>query len=159
HGPIRWTGGPQPHIPYSRYLRALTPGPIAELLQVVAFDLPPIRQIEDIGTLPFYEERALVSGSHMAHELRIAKPAISHDHRRRHFHTASAECHHASIQHALDPAQFVAARCPRAWGVGPTDGKVDGDDQLALTDHYDQQHPVNAREHPVFLAAPPGTHQ
>jgi hypothetical protein len=55
--------------------------------------------------------------------------------------------------------QFVAARSPRARGVRPTDGKVDGDDQLALADHYDQQHPVNAREHPVFLAAPPGAHQ
>jgi hypothetical protein len=47
--------------------------------------------------------------------------------------------------------QFVATRHPRPRGVRPTDGKVDGDDQLALADHHDKQHPVNAREHPVFL--------
>ena len=34
HRAIRWTGGPQPHITHSRYLRAVTPGPIAVRLQV-----------------------------------------------------------------------------------------------------------------------------
>src|SRR5262249_27679510 len=39
---------------------------------------------------------------------------------------------------------------------GPTDGKVDGDDQLALTDDHDQEDPINTGEYPVFLATPPG---
>ena len=55
--------------------------------------------------------------------------------------------------------QFVAARRPRACGVGPTDGKVDGHDQLALANDHDQEDPINTREHPVFLATPPGAHQ
>ena len=67
-------------------------------------------------------------------------------HRRRQLHAASAESRHASIQHALQPVQFVAARCPRACGVWPTDGKVDGDAQLAIADNHDKQHTVNARD-------------
>ena len=39
HRAIRWTGGPQPHITHSRYLRAVTPGPIAVRLQVIAHEL------------------------------------------------------------------------------------------------------------------------
>src|SRR5215475_8025668 len=53
HRPIRRTGGPQPRIAYPRHLLALPPGPIAVLLQVVALDLAPIGQLEDIRTLPF----------------------------------------------------------------------------------------------------------
>src|SRR5215471_19156604 len=60
HGPIRRTGGPQPRIAHAGDLRALTPEPIAELLQVVALDLAPIGQVEGVGTLPFHEERPLV---------------------------------------------------------------------------------------------------
>jgi hypothetical protein len=75
---------------------------------------------------------------HVAHELRIAKPTIGDDHRRRQLHAASAESHHASIQHALEPVQFITARRPRACGVWPTDGKVNGDDQLAITDDHHQ---------------------
>jgi hypothetical protein len=41
----------------------------AVLLQVVALDLPPVWQFEDIRTLPFHEERALVGGGPMMHEL------------------------------------------------------------------------------------------
>src|SRR4029453_11681019 len=60
HRPIRWTGGPQPHIAHSRHVRALTPGPIAGLLQVTPLDLAPIRPLEGAGTLPFDEECPLV---------------------------------------------------------------------------------------------------
>jgi hypothetical protein len=95
----------------------------------------------------------------MAHELRIAKPAIRDDHRRGHRHTASAESRYASIQHDLHPVQFVAARCARALRVGPTDGKVDGDDQLAITDDHDQQHTINTRKYPFFLTTLPGAYQ
>ena len=158
HRAIRRTGGPQPRIAHAGDLRAVTPGPIP-LLQVVPLDLAPVWQCEDIGTFPFDEEGTLVRHSHVAHELRIAKPTIGDDERRGQRHTAPTKGCYAPIQHALYPVQFIAARSPRACGVRPTDGKVDGDDQLALADHDDQQHPVNAREHPVFLATPPGAHQ
>src|SRR5262245_36741480 len=76
HGPIGWTGSPQPGIPHARHVRALTPGPRAGLLQVTPLNLAPIRQLEGVGTLPFHEERTSVDGSHMVHELGITKPAV-----------------------------------------------------------------------------------
>jgi hypothetical protein len=95
----------------------------------------------------------------MAHEFRIAEPAIRDDHRRRQVHAASAKGRQASIQHALYPVQFVPARRPRAGGVGPTDGKVDGDDQLALAKDHNQQDSINTGEHPVFLPTPAGANK
>src|SRR5262245_11568549 len=67
---------------------------------------------------------------HVAHELRIAKPTIRDEQQRSQRHTTSSECRHASIQHDLYPVQFVPTRCPRAGGIGPTDGKVDGHQQF-----------------------------
>src|SRR5215510_6641294 len=82
HGAIRWARRPQPRIAHPRHLLTIPPRPFAVLLQVVALDLAPIGQCEGVGTLPFYEERPLVGRGYMAHELRIAKPTIRHDHRR-----------------------------------------------------------------------------
>src|SRR5262244_1626433 len=76
HGAIRRTGRPQPRIAHPRHLLARSPGPIALLLQVLPLDLVPIGQCKGVGTLPFHKERPLVSRRDMAHELRIAKPAI-----------------------------------------------------------------------------------
>jgi hypothetical protein len=126
------------------------------LLQVVAFDLPPIEHIEAIGALPFHEERALVDGRHRGQELGSTQPAIRDDYRRWQCHAAAAACCNASIEPALHPAPFVTARRPRTWRGGPMDGKVDGHHQLALANDHDQQHPIKAREHPVRLATPQG---
>src|SRR5262249_44849666 len=81
HGAIRRTGRPQPRIAHPRHLWARPPGPIAGLLQVTPLDLAPVWQREGVGTLSFHEECPLVGRRDMAHELRIAKPAIGHDHR------------------------------------------------------------------------------
>src|SRR5215813_11182500 len=97
---IRRTGGPQPRIAYPRHLLARLPGPLAVLLQVMPLDLPPIGQCEGVGTLPFHEERALMDRRDMAHELRIAKPAIGDNDPRGQRHAASAESCQAPIQHA-----------------------------------------------------------
>src|SRR5262249_5882103 len=70
-----------------------------------------------------------------------------------------AKSRHASIQHVLYPVQLVAAWRPRACGVGPPDGKVDGHHQFALTNDDHQEDPINAGEHPVFLAAPPSANE
>src|SRR5919198_4239915 len=72
HRAIRRTCGPYPCIAHPRHLLAIPPRPIAVLLQVVALDLPPIGQLEDIDTLPFHQAGALVCRRHMPHELRIA---------------------------------------------------------------------------------------
>src|SRR5262252_5960168 len=92
HRAVCWTGRPQPRIAHPRHLRARPPGPIAGLLQGTPLDLAPVWQREDIGTFPFYQESALVGAGQMAHELRIAKPTIRHDHRRGQLDAASAEC-------------------------------------------------------------------
>src|ERR1041385_5762037 len=76
HGAIRRTGRSQPHIAHPRDLRAVTPGPIAGLLQVTPLDLAPVWQREDISAFAFDQEDALVGGGHTAHELRIAEPTI-----------------------------------------------------------------------------------
>src|SRR5262245_59727068 len=65
HRAIRRTGRPQPCIAHTGYLRALTPGPLALVLQVVALDLSPIGQCEGVGTLPFHKERPLVGSGYM----------------------------------------------------------------------------------------------
>src|SRR5438874_438708 len=64
HRTIGRTGGSQPCIAHARHLLAIPPRPGA-MLQVVAFDVSPIGQIEDIGTLPFHQERALMGGGYM----------------------------------------------------------------------------------------------
>src|SRR5437763_15595497 len=74
HGAIRRTGGAQPRIAHPRHLLAIPPRPIVVLLQILALNLPPIGQLEDKRTFPFHEHGALVGGSHVTHELRIAKP-------------------------------------------------------------------------------------
>src|SRR5262249_39442081 len=53
-----------------------------------------------------------------------------HDYGRGQRDTASAECCHAAIEHALHPAQFVAARCPRAVGSGCRMAKSTGTTSL-----------------------------
>src|SRR4029450_5703847 len=60
HRAIRRTGGPQPCIAHSRDLLTMSPRPLAVLLQFMALDLPPIGQVEGVGTLPFYQEDDLV---------------------------------------------------------------------------------------------------
>src|SRR5688572_14391177 len=159
HRSIRRTGGPKPCIVQPRHLRAVTPGPIALMLQVTPLDLAPVWQLEDIRTFPFHEEGSLMGGGHMAHELRITKPTIRDDHRRRQYQAASAQSRHASIQHHLHPAQFVAARPSRARGIRTTDSKVYGDHQFAIANNHDAQNAINTGEYPVFLGTPPSTHE
>src|SRR5262249_33607226 len=159
HCPIAGTGGPQPHITHSRHLRALTPGPLTGLLHVTPLDLAPIGQFESVGTLPFYEERPLVGRRDMAHELRIAKPAIGHNHWRRQCHATSAERRHASIQHELEPVQFVAARRPGTYGVRSPDGKVDRDNQFTLAIPPTRRDPTTPGNSRVSCPLPPGPHR
>src|SRR5256712_4545178 len=52
HRAIRRTGRPQPRIAHARDLRAVPPGPIALLLQVLPLDLAPVCQLEDIRAFP-----------------------------------------------------------------------------------------------------------
>ena len=42
HRAIRRARGPQPHITHPRDLRAVTPGPLAPMLQILPLDLAPV---------------------------------------------------------------------------------------------------------------------
>src|SRR5215471_18744701 len=148
HRTIRRTGRTQPRIAHPRHLRARPPRPPAVLLQVVALDLAPIGQCEGIGTLPFHEECTLVRRGYVAHELRITKPTVRDDYRRGQLYTAPTKGRYASIQHALHPVQFVAARRSKPRRIGPPDGKVDGHHEFAIAEHHDEQNAINTGEHP-----------
>src|SRR5215470_14949472 len=95
----------------------------------------------------------------MAHKLRIAEPTIGHDHRRGQLDAASAECCHASIEHALHPTEFVTTRSARPLRIRATDGKIHGDHEFTLTNDDHQEDPINTGEHPMFLPTPPGAHE
>jgi hypothetical protein len=113
HRAIRRTGGTKPHITHPRNVLAVSPGPLAMLLQVVALNLPPIEQFEDIRTLPFHEERALVRYGDMAPKLRMWNiPAercdrhsvargIRDAHRESHINTCETPAYLASIARSL----------------------------------------------------------
>jgi len=103
----------------------------------MALDLPPIGQCEGIGTLPFHKERPLVSRRDMAHELRIAKPAIGHDHWRGQRNAAPAKSRQTPVEHALHPTELVTTRSARPLRIRATDGKVDGHHEFAIADHHD----------------------
>jgi hypothetical protein len=55
--------------------------------------------------------------------------------------------------------QFFPVWPPSALRDGPTDDKIDGDNQLALADDPGEQHSINTGEHPVFLPTSPGANE
>src|SRR5438132_14109593 len=67
HRAIRRTGGPQPRIAHPGDLRAVTPGPIAWLVQVVALHLTSVWERKDIRRFPFHEYGTLMRRGHVAH--------------------------------------------------------------------------------------------
>src|SRR5947209_5918373 len=91
----------------------------------------------------------------MRHQLRVAKPTIAGDDWRRQLQPTGPQGRQAIIEHRPRPAQFVPARRPGTEGVGPTDGKVDRDDQLPIANDSHQQEPINTRKDPMLLTAPP----
>jgi hypothetical protein len=95
----------------------------------------------------------------MAHELRIAKPAVGHDHWWGQLDAAPTKSRYTPVHHDLHPAQFITTRRSRACGVGTPDSKVHGHHQFAIADHHDEQDAINPGEYPVFLPTPPSAHQ
>jgi hypothetical protein len=83
HLAIGRAGSPQPHVADVWLPGVLTPWPRLPLDEVLPFDLSAISQGKDIRLFALDEPRALVRVVHMVHELRVAKPTIGDDHRRR----------------------------------------------------------------------------
>jgi hypothetical protein len=50
--------------------------------------------------------------------------------------------------------QFVTAGSIQAHGIGTMGGNVARHNQLAMADDRDQEHPINAGEHLLFLTTP-----
>lgn len=135
------------------------PAPPLALDQVVAFDLAPIGQGKTIGRLPLHHQGPLMGITHMLHELRVTKPTVSHAHRRWQCHGAPPKGSQALIEHHPRPCQFVSARRSRSYRIRPSNGKIDWHDQAAIPHDHQQQEPINARQHPFVLAAPPPANQ
>ena len=69
HLPIGRTGHCQPGIADSGLPRALAPGPVWLMHEVVSLHLPAIRQEENIGVFAFHEQRALMLRGDLLHPL------------------------------------------------------------------------------------------
>src|SRR5439155_579666 len=59
------------------------------------------------------------------------------------------------INHRPCPAQFVAAWGASTDRVGPPHGTVHRYHQFPVPNDHHQEEPINAREHPMLLTAPP----
>src|SRR5712692_11858948 len=153
---IGLTLSPQARVAHPRLPGMITPGPIRWLKEVTSLDPPSIGQGKHRGTLALHQQETRMLTMHMPHQLRVAQPTLSYHHRSWQLQAAAFQGSQALSEHGLHPGQLVATGPPRAFGVGPADGKVHRHDQLAITNDYDQQHSVNARSRPLFLAAPPG---
>src|SRR6516165_6713483 len=62
-------------------MQTLLPGPRVGLEQVRAFDLAPVFKREGIRAFALHQQGTLMRLRDVAHQLRVAEPAISHDHR------------------------------------------------------------------------------
>jgi hypothetical protein len=97
--------------------------------------------------------------AHMLHQLRVAKPAISDHQRRGQLQAPAPKSQQPLIEHRPCPAQFITTRSPRPNGIGPPNGKVHRHDQAPIPNDHHQQEAINARQHALVLAAPPGAHE
>src|SRR2546423_8965232 len=93
--------------------------------------------------------------SHVGHQLRVTAPTISHQQRCGEVETASAQGRQGLIEHALSPPQCGATPPPGPWGVGPTYSDIDGHDQRAVSNNYQEEHAINPVHHTLVLSAPP----
>jgi hypothetical protein len=97
----------------------LMPASPLALDQVVAFNLLPIGQSKTIGGFALYQHCPLMGITHMLHEIRVAKPTLGRDHRRRQCHAASVQSRQALLHIAATLSGFgVLFGVSGAWGHG-----------------------------------------
>ena len=118
HLAIGRAGGPQPHVADVWLPGVLPPRPPLPLDEGLPFDLAPIRQGKDIGLFALYEQRTLVRVPNMVHELRVAKPTIGDDQRRRQCQATSREGCQPLVEPQPRPRQFVPAGHSRPYRSG-----------------------------------------
>lgn len=106
-----------------------------------------------------HQQGALMRTRHMTHELGVAEPTISHHYRFGQGEAAFGQDRQALIEHVLGQIEFVLAAPPRPFGIGAANSKVNGDDEFAIANDHEQQHPINAKDRALELATPPTAHQ
>jgi hypothetical protein len=76
HRPIGRTLSPKPSIPTTRRVKTLLPGPGVVMNEVAPVDFAPIFKIKGVGGFALDQQGTLMRVGHVAHQLRITKPAI-----------------------------------------------------------------------------------
>src|SRR2546430_7657368 len=131
------------------------PGPIVSFHQVRAFDLASVFQGKGIGAFALHQQGPLMRFRDVAHELRVAEPTIGHDHRGGERYALFGKSRQAFIEHVLGQVELVVAAPPRAFGIGPTDGKVERDDALAIANDDQEEDTIEAGHSAFELPAVP----
>src|SRR4030095_7981111 len=153
---IGWTPGAPPHIAAARCRKTLLPGPMVGLYQGRAFDLASVFAGEGIGAFALHQQGPLRCVGDVAQHLAVAEPPIGHDQRGGEWQSALGKSCQALLEHALGQGELVLTASPGACGGGAAEGKVDRDEQCAIANDDQEEHPI-ATGHGVFaLATVPG---
>ena len=153
------TAGAQPHIAASRGMQTPFPGPVVDFDHVRAVDLATVLQSEGIGAFALHQQKALMGIGHVAHPLGVAEPTVRGHHWGRELHASVGKRGQALIEHLLGEVEFVLAAPSGAFGIGPSDGKVDGDDELAIAHDDEEQDAIDTGHGSFVLTAPPSANE
>ncbi len=136
-------------------MKTLLPGPMVDFHHVRAFDLASVFQGKGIGAFALHQQGPLMRFRDVAHEFRVAEPTIGHDHRGGERDALFGKSRQALIEHVLGQVELVVAASPRAFGIGPTDGKVKRDDELAIANDNQEEDTIDAGHGAFELPAVP----
>src|SRR5215468_7841029 len=95
----------------------------------------------------------------VAHQFRVAEPTIGHQHGWGQGHTAFGGGGQTLIEQVLGEMELVLAFAPRPFGIGAADGKINRNDEFAIADDHEQQHPIDAKDGAFELTTPPAAHE
>ena len=158
-GPIGRARGPHPGISHAGPVEVVPPGPVNPGQKCLPCDPALVRQVEDLGALALHHQGPLGLEGHMRQQPRACKPAIGHHQGRRQPQAPSRQGCPCPTQHDLQPRQFVTAGPAGPLRGGAAYREIDRDHQLAVTDHHDQQQPIDPEPDAMCLTAIPGAHQ
>src|SRR6266568_3388109 len=134
----------QPPIATARCLKTLRPGPMVDFHSVRAFDLASVLQGKGIGAFALHQQGPLRRLRDVAPELRVAAPPLGPAPRGGERDAVFGQSRQACIEPVLGQVELVVAAPPRACGLGPTDGTVERDEELAIANDDQEEDPIDA---------------